>query len=100
MKTLLLTLVVVTIVCLDLGESVICYLGYNYAQTCPPGENVCFTKTWCDARCGLLGKRVEMGCAATCPKVKPGVDIKCCETDKCNPFPKTTPPWERPRGKP
>nr|P86522.1 RecName: Full=Alpha-elapitoxin-Aa2a; Short=Alpha-EPTX-Aa2a [Acanthophis antarcticus] len=35
---------------------VICYRGYNYAQPCPPGENVCFTKTWCDARCYQLGK--------------------------------------------
>uniref|UniRef100_R4FI70 3FTx-Aca-55 n=1 Tax=Acanthophis wellsi TaxID=239747 RepID=R4FI70_9SAUR len=94
MKTLLLTLVVVTILCLDVGDSVICYLGYNYAQPCPPGENVCFTKTWCDGRCPQLGKRVEMGCAATCPKVKRGVDIKCCSTDKCNPFPLS------PRGKP
>uniref|UniRef100_R4FIY3 3FTx-Sut-134 n=1 Tax=Suta fasciata TaxID=529716 RepID=R4FIY3_9SAUR len=85
MKTLLLTLVVVTIVCLDLGDSLICYLGPNNPQTCPPGEKLCFTKAWCDAWCGIRGKRMEFGCAATCPTGKPGVDITCCSTDKCNP---------------
>nr|A8S6B0.1 RecName: Full=Alpha-elapitoxin-As2a; Short=Alpha-EPTX-As2a; AltName: Full=Long neurotoxin 2; Short=LNTX-2; Flags: Precursor [Austrelaps superbus]ABW24176.1 LNTX-2 precursor [Austrelaps superbus] len=87
MKTLLLTLVVVTIVCLDLGDGLICYVDSKTSRTCPPGENVCFTETWCDARCSLLGKRVDLGCAATCPTAKPGVDITCCSTDKCNPFP-------------
>uniref|UniRef100_R4G2U8 3FTx-Ech-21 n=1 Tax=Echiopsis curta TaxID=529692 RepID=R4G2U8_9SAUR len=94
MKTLLLTLVVVTIVCLDLGDSLICYKGYNAPQTCPPGQNLCYTKTWCDAFCSSRGKVVELGCAATCPTVKPHVDIKCCSTDKCNPFP------VRPRSRP
>uniref|UniRef100_R4FKG3 3FTx-Ver-5 n=1 Tax=Vermicella annulata TaxID=1295044 RepID=R4FKG3_9SAUR len=93
MKTLLLTLVVVTIVCLDLGDSLICYVGYNIPQICPTGEVVCFTKTWCDAHCGERGKRVELGCAATCPIVKPGIDITCCSTNNCNPFPF----WPRPR---
>uniref|UniRef100_R4G2W2 3FTx-Fur-27 n=1 Tax=Furina ornata TaxID=529697 RepID=R4G2W2_9SAUR len=95
MKTLLLTLVVVTIVCLDLGDSLICYFGYNYSQTCPDGHQ-CFTKTWCDAWCSIRGPRVEMGCEATCPIVKPGIKMFCCSTDKCNPFPK----WERPTRRP
>uniref|UniRef100_R4G352 3FTx-Ver-10 n=1 Tax=Vermicella annulata TaxID=1295044 RepID=R4G352_9SAUR len=88
MKTLLLTLVVVTIVCLDFGDSLVCYLGYNTPRTCPPGQNLCYTKTWCDGHCGSRGKRIVLGCAATCPIVKPGVDISCCSTDKCNPHPK------------
>nr|ABX58167.1 putative long neurotoxin [Austrelaps labialis] len=88
MKTLLLTLVVVTIVCLDLGNSFSCYKTPGVkSEPCAPGENLCYTKTWCDAFCGDRGKRVEMGCAATCPTVKPGVDITCCSTDNCNPFP-------------
>nr|Q8UW28.1 RecName: Full=Alpha-elapitoxin-Lh2a; Short=Alpha-EPTX-Lh2a; AltName: Full=Long neurotoxin 3; Flags: Precursor [Hydrophis hardwickii]AAL54893.1 long neurotoxin [Hydrophis hardwickii] len=86
MKTLLLTLVVVTIVCLDLGDSLSCYLGYKRSQTCPPGEKVCFVKSWCDAFCGSRGKRIEMGCAATCPTVKDGIDITCCATDNCNTY--------------
>nr|P34074.2 RecName: Full=Long neurotoxin 1; Short=NXL1 [Naja annulata annulata] len=56
------------------------------SQACPDGH-VCYTKTWCDNFCGINGKRVDLGCAATCPTVKPGVDIKCCSTDNCNPFP-------------
>nr|P25674.1 RecName: Full=Long neurotoxin 1; AltName: Full=Toxin CM-5 [Naja haje haje] len=56
------------------------------SQACPDGH-VCYTKMWCDNFCGMRGKRVDLGCAATCPTVKPGVDIKCCSTDNCNPFP-------------
>nr|Q53B57.1 RecName: Full=Long neurotoxin OH-56; Flags: Precursor [Ophiophagus hannah]AAT97251.1 long chain neurotoxin precursor [Ophiophagus hannah] len=89
MKTLLLTLVVVTIMCLDLGYTTKCYVTPDVtSQTCPDGQNICYTETWCDAWCGSRGKRVNLGCAATCPKVNPGVDIICCSTDNCNPFPK------------
>nr|A8N285.1 RecName: Full=Long neurotoxin LNTX-2 homolog; Flags: Precursor [Ophiophagus hannah]ABK41954.1 long chain neurotoxin 2-like protein [Ophiophagus hannah] len=92
MKTLLLTLVVVTIVCLDLGYTTKCYVTPDAtSQTCPDGENICYTKSWCDVFCSSRGKRIDLGCAATCPKVKPGVDIKCCSTDNCNPFT----PWKR-----
>uniref|UniRef100_R4G2W0 3FTx-Fur-46 n=1 Tax=Furina ornata TaxID=529697 RepID=R4G2W0_9SAUR len=88
MKTLLLTLVVVTIVCLDLGYTRTCWLTPEVKpQTCPPGQDQCFKKTWCDAWCPIRGERVELGCAATCPTVKPGVKIVCCSTDNCNPFP-------------
>nr|B2BRQ6.1 RecName: Full=Alpha-elapitoxin-Al2a; Short=Alpha-EPTX-Al2a; AltName: Full=Putative long neurotoxin; Flags: Precursor [Austrelaps labialis]ABX58152.1 putative long neurotoxin [Austrelaps labialis] len=96
MKTLLLTLVVVTIVCLDLGDSLRCYMGPKTPRTCPPGENLCFTKTWCDPRCSLLGKLVKLGCAATCPIPKSYEDVTCCSTDNCNRFPK----WERSRPRP
>nr|C0HJD7.1 RecName: Full=Alpha-elapitoxin-Dpp2d; Short=Alpha-EPTX-Dpp2d [Dendroaspis polylepis polylepis]8DA0_E Chain E, Alpha-elapitoxin-Dpp2d [Dendroaspis polylepis polylepis]8DA0_F Chain F, Alpha-elapitoxin-Dpp2d [Dendroaspis polylepis polylepis] len=58
----------------------------DQSKICPPGENICYTKTWCDAFCSQRGKRVELGCAATCPKVKAGVEIKCCSTDNCNKF--------------
>nr|ACR78487.1 putative long chain neurotoxin 29b [Drysdalia coronoides] len=92
MKTLLLTLVVVTIVCLDLGDSLICYLGYNNPQTCAPGQNLCYTKKWCDAFCLQRGKVIQLGCAATCPTAKPGEDVTCCSRDKCNPH-----PLQRPR---
>nr|P01388.1 RecName: Full=Long neurotoxin 2; AltName: Full=Neurotoxin B; AltName: Full=Tx-NM4 [Naja melanoleuca] len=56
------------------------------SQICADGH-VCYTKTWCDNFCASRGKRVDLGCAATCPTVKPGVNIKCCSTDNCNPFP-------------
>nr|AHZ08823.1 long neurotoxin [Micropechis ikaheca] len=88
MKTLLLTLVVVTIVCLDLGYTRICLSTPDVkSKTCPPGENLCYTKTWCDAFCGSRGKVVELGCAATCPIPKHYEDVICCSTDNCNPFP-------------
>nr|P01394.1 RecName: Full=Alpha-elapitoxin-Dv2b; Short=Alpha-EPTX-Dv2b; AltName: Full=Long neurotoxin 1; AltName: Full=Neurotoxin 4.7.3/4.9.3 [Dendroaspis viridis] len=60
-------------------------------ETCPHGENICYTETWCDAWCSQRGKREELGCAATCPKVKAGVGIKCCSTDNCDPFPVKNP---------
>nr|P82662.2 RecName: Full=Alpha-elapitoxin-Oh2b; Short=Alpha-EPTX-Oh2b; AltName: Full=Alpha-neurotoxin; AltName: Full=LNTX3; AltName: Full=Long neurotoxin OH-6A/OH-6B; AltName: Full=OH-3; Flags: Precursor [Ophiophagus hannah]AAT97248.1 long chain neurotoxin precursor [Ophiophagus hannah]ABB83622.1 long chain neurotoxin precursor [Ophiophagus hannah] len=91
MKTLLLTLVVMTIVCLDLGYTLICFISSHDSVTCAPGENVCFLKSWCDAWCGSRGKKLSFGCAATCPKVNPGIDIECCSTDNCNPHPKLRP---------
>uniref|UniRef100_R4G7H1 3FTx-Ech-35 n=1 Tax=Echiopsis curta TaxID=529692 RepID=R4G7H1_9SAUR len=97
MKTLLLTLVVVTIVCLDLGNSMSCYKTPGVkSEPCPPGQNLCYTKTWCDAWCTSRGKVVELGCAATCPIPKSYEDIKCCSTDNCNTFPLR--PRSRPRG--
>nr|A8HDK6.1 RecName: Full=Long neurotoxin 1; Short=LNTX-1; Flags: Precursor [Pseudonaja textilis]ABK63540.1 LNTX-1 precursor [Pseudonaja textilis] len=88
MKTLLLTLVVVTIVCLDLGDSLICYLDFSVPHTCAPGEKLCYTRTWNDGR----GTRIERGCAATCPiPKKPEIHVTCCSTDRCNPHPKQKP---------
>nr|WVG99523.1 long-chain [Pseudonaja textilis] len=95
MKTQLLTLVVVTIVCLDLGYTRTCFITPDVkSKPCPPGQEVCYTKTWCDGFCGIRGKRVDLGCAATCPTPKKtGIDIICCSTDDCNTFPL------RPRGR-
>ncbi|ETE58964.1 hypothetical protein L345_15308 [Ophiophagus hannah] len=85
MKTLLLTLVVVTIVCLDLGHTRICLTDYSKVsetiEICPDGQNFCFKKfpkgipflPW-----------VNRGCAATCPKPEPKVYVDCCARDKCN----------------
>nr|QSI83928.1 three-finger toxin [Calliophis bivirgatus] len=87
MKTLLLTLVVVTILCLDLGYTRECCYSESSPKTskgCPAGENVCFVKTLV-APVGPTGKKVlERGCAATCPKGMFGVNINCCTKDKCN----------------
>nr|P01416.1 RecName: Full=Short neurotoxin 1; AltName: Full=Neurotoxin alpha [Dendroaspis polylepis polylepis]1NTX_A Chain A, ALPHA-NEUROTOXIN [Dendroaspis polylepis polylepis] len=41
-------------------------------------ENSCYKKYWRDHR----GTIIERGCG--CPKVKPGVGIHCCQSDKCN----------------
>nr|A8S6A8.1 RecName: Full=Long neurotoxin 1; Short=LNTX-1; Flags: Precursor [Austrelaps superbus]ABW24175.1 LNTX-1 precursor [Austrelaps superbus] len=88
MKTLLLTLVVVTIVCLDVGNSFSCYKTPDVkSEPCAPGENLCYTKTWCDRFCSIRGKVIELGCAATCPPAEPRKDITCCSTDNCNPHP-------------
>nr|Q53B55.1 RecName: Full=Long neurotoxin-like OH-31; Flags: Precursor [Ophiophagus hannah]AAT97253.1 long chain neurotoxin-like protein [Ophiophagus hannah] len=92
MKTLLLTLVVVTILCLDLG------LELTNAPDSWSSRRTCLCPAWVPLRsrpvaghskqCGSRGRRVDLGCAATCPIVKPGVNINCCSTDNCNPFPK------------
>nr|P0C555.1 RecName: Full=Neurotoxin 3FTx-RI; Flags: Precursor [Bungarus fasciatus] len=82
MKTLLLTLVVLTIVCLDLGHTRICLNQQSSepqtTETCPNGEDTCYNKTWNTHR----GSRTDRGCG--CPKVKPGINLRCCKTDKCN----------------
>nr|A8HDJ4.1 RecName: Full=Short neurotoxin 1; Short=SNTX-1; Flags: Precursor [Pseudechis porphyriacus]ABK63528.1 SNTX-1 precursor [Pseudechis porphyriacus] len=82
MKTLLLTLVVVTIVCLDLGYTMTCCNQQSSqpktTTTCAGGESSCYKKTWSDHR----GSRTERGCG--CPHVKPGIKLTCCETDECN----------------
>uniref|UniRef100_R4G2H6 3FTx-Hem-16 n=1 Tax=Hemiaspis signata TaxID=355698 RepID=R4G2H6_9SAUR len=80
MKTLLLTLVVVTIVCLDLGYTMTCCNQQSSqpktTKTCE--ESTCYKKTWRDHR----GTIIERGCG--CPKVKPGIQLECCRTDECN----------------
>nr|BAA75768.1 short chain neurotoxin [Laticauda colubrina]BAA75769.1 short chain neurotoxin [Laticauda colubrina]BAA75770.1 short chain neurotoxin [Laticauda colubrina]BAA75771.1 short chain neurotoxin [Laticauda colubrina]BAA75772.1 short chain neurotoxin [Laticauda colubrina] len=82
MKTLLLTLVVVTMVCLDLGYTRRCYNQQSSqpktTKSCPPGENSCYNKQWRDHR----GSITERGCG--CPKVKPGIKLRCCESEDCN----------------
>nr|Q9YGJ5.1 RecName: Full=Alpha-neurotoxin NTX-2; Short=NTX2; Flags: Precursor [Naja sputatrix]AAD08813.1 post synaptic alpha neurotoxin precursor [Naja sputatrix] len=82
MKTLLLTLLVVTIVCLDLGYTLECHNQQSsQAPTttgCSGGETNCYKKSWRDHR----GYRIERGCG--CPSVKKGIEINCCTTDRCN----------------
>nr|P60773.1 RecName: Full=Short neurotoxin 1; Short=NTX I [Naja philippinensis] len=46
-------------------------------KTCS-GETNCYKKWWSDHR----GTIIERGCG--CPKVKPGVKLNCCRTDRCN----------------
>ncbi|ETE56610.1 hypothetical protein L345_17679, partial [Ophiophagus hannah] len=69
----------------------ICHKSSFISETCPDGQNLCYLKSWCDIFCGSRGERLEFGCAATCPEVKPGVNIECCSTDNCNPHPKLRP---------
>nr|QSI83955.1 three-finger toxin [Calliophis bivirgatus] len=78
MKTLLLTLVVVTILCLDLGYTLKCYNTIFPAiyKTCPKGQNLCYLKR---QRFDYLVILVSRGCTDKCPK-----DGVCCNTDKCN----------------
>uniref|UniRef100_R4G2E5 3FTx-Bra-8 n=1 Tax=Brachyurophis roperi TaxID=1295043 RepID=R4G2E5_9SAUR len=83
MKTLLLTLVVVTIVCLDLGDSLICNVDYKKHETCPPERNLCYKITSFLGWCPKGEQLIKMGCAATCPR-RLGVKITCCSTDNCN----------------
>nr|A6MFK5.1 RecName: Full=Long neurotoxin LNTX-2; Flags: Precursor [Demansia vestigiata]ABK63545.1 LNTX-2 precursor [Demansia vestigiata] len=88
MKTLLLTLVVVTIVCLDFGYARTCLKTPEVkSEPCPPGQEVCYTKAWRDRMCSFRGKVIELGCAATCPRQEPGKEITCCSTDDCNTHP-------------
>nr|QSI83960.1 three-finger toxin [Calliophis bivirgatus] len=76
MKTLLLTLVVVTIMCLDLGYTLKCYEGRvtSAIVTCEKGMNICAK---------IIGNSVfyTRKCAATCPDRK---YVDCCSTDLCN----------------
>nr|ADF50021.1 non-conventional three finger toxin isoform 6 [Bungarus flaviceps] len=85
MKTLLLNLVGVTIVCLDLGYTLTCLIcPEKYCQkvhTCRDGEKICFKRFYEGKR---FGKKFPRGCAATCPEAKPHEIVECCSTDKCN----------------
>nr|QSI83921.1 three-finger toxin [Calliophis bivirgatus] len=73
MKTLLLTLVVVTIVCLDLGHTRDCYQGDKpkIVVRCKREEHLCF-KT-------ILPDKVVRGCTSECPPYTP-----CCAANRCN----------------
>uniref|UniRef100_A0A194ARJ0 Three-finger toxin 19 n=1 Tax=Micrurus tener TaxID=1114301 RepID=A0A194ARJ0_9SAUR len=77
MKTLLLTLVVVTIVCLDLGHTLQCYVGEGSKfVTCPEGDTHCYTT----ALAIRITYPIIRGCTSSCCPYY----IKCCTTDKCN----------------
>nr|A0A2P1BSU3.1 RecName: Full=Mipartoxin-3; AltName: Full=Mipartoxin-III; AltName: Full=Three-finger toxin-04; Short=3FTx-04; Flags: Precursor [Micrurus mipartitus]AVI57322.1 mipartoxin-III [Micrurus mipartitus] len=78
MKTLLLTLVVVTIVCLDLGNSLKCYDKLKKEVTCPEGMKFCHK----DVLPATHGNSVlVMGCTYSCGL---GPRNMCCSTDLCN----------------
>nr|A0A2P1BSS9.1 RecName: Full=Mipartoxin-2; AltName: Full=Mipartoxin-II; AltName: Full=Three-finger toxin-03; Short=3FTx-03; Flags: Precursor [Micrurus mipartitus]AVI57321.1 mipartoxin-II [Micrurus mipartitus] len=80
MKTLLLTLVVVTIVCLDLGNSLICYVSREgQTQTCPEGMNLCEKYAVSYFHDGRYFFTYE--CTSTCHRGDRNV---CCSTDLCN----------------
>nr|F5CPE6.1 RecName: Full=Three-finger toxin MALT0070C; Short=3FTx MALT0070C; Flags: Precursor [Micrurus altirostris]AED89573.1 putative three finger toxin precursor [Micrurus altirostris] len=78
MKTLLLTLVVVTIVCLDLGYTLKCYVGRKPYKliTCPEGSKKCATVPLPTRPLPIFSK----GCYTSCPSQY----VKCCSTDLCN----------------
>nr|AKN63192.1 three-finger toxin precursor L.C [Micrurus laticollaris] len=78
MKTLLLTLVVVTIVCLDLGNSLICYSSKSDTMTCPEGQNKC-EKYAVPLMQGRWFYSYE--CTSACHR---GPYNVCCSTDLCN----------------
>nr|Q2VBN4.1 RecName: Full=Beta-cardiotoxin CTX23; Flags: Precursor [Ophiophagus hannah]ABB83635.1 cardiotoxin precursor [Ophiophagus hannah] len=83
MKTLLLTLVVVTIVCLDLGYTRKCLntpLPLIY-KTCPIGQDKCIKMT-----IKKLPSKYDVirGCTDICPKSSADVVVVCCDTNKCN----------------
>uniref|UniRef100_R4G7H5 3FTx-Fur-64 n=1 Tax=Furina ornata TaxID=529697 RepID=R4G7H5_9SAUR len=78
MKTLLLTLVVVTIVCLDLGYTLICHNTWNYGYiTCEEHQTFCY-KAFYNGR--TERPLIARGCIATCPEKYEA----CCSTDMCN----------------
>nr|Q9YGJ0.1 RecName: Full=Gamma-bungarotoxin; AltName: Full=Long neurotoxin homolog NTL2I; Flags: Precursor [Bungarus multicinctus]CAA06885.1 neurotoxin-like protein [Bungarus multicinctus multicinctus]CAD01082.1 gamma-bungarotoxin [Bungarus multicinctus] len=88
MKTLLLTLVVVTIVCLDLGYTMQCKTCSFYtcpnSETCPDGKNICVKRSWTAVRGDGPKREIRRECAATCPPSKLGLTVFCCTTDNCN----------------
>uniref|UniRef100_A0A194ASE3 Three-finger toxin 18 n=1 Tax=Micrurus tener TaxID=1114301 RepID=A0A194ASE3_9SAUR len=78
MKALLLTLVVVTIMCLDIGYTLECYVGRDdfKSVTCPEGENHCYAMAfWVKPRPVTI-----RGCASSCSSKY----YMCCPKDKCN----------------
>nr|QSI83957.1 three-finger toxin [Calliophis bivirgatus] len=79
MKPLLLTLVVVAIVCLDLGYTLKCYSTpiSVITETCPKGMNLCYGKF----HFGKFKIFRTRGCTDKCP---PGPGTICCDTNKCN----------------
>nr|C6JUP3.1 RecName: Full=Three-finger toxin MicTx3; AltName: Full=MCOR0100C; AltName: Full=Three-finger toxin 3FTx-3; Flags: Precursor [Micrurus corallinus]ACS74997.1 3FTx precursor [Micrurus corallinus] len=81
MKTLLLTLVVVTIMCLDLGYTLVCYTNVleppGTLETCP--DDFTCVKKWEGG-----GRRVTQYCSHACAIPASYEFVHCCQTDKCN----------------
>nr|F5CPD3.1 RecName: Full=Three-finger toxin MALT0044C; Short=3FTx MALT0044C; Flags: Precursor [Micrurus altirostris]AED89560.1 putative three finger toxin precursor [Micrurus altirostris] len=84
MKTLLLTLVVVTIVCLDLGNTRICddsnIPSERTPKRCQGGYNICYKINFPTPGYELLQIK---GCAARCPTNPRFPKAECCATDNC-----------------
>uniref|UniRef100_R4G332 3FTx-Pse-179 n=1 Tax=Pseudonaja modesta TaxID=340912 RepID=R4G332_9SAUR len=78
MKTLLLTLVMVTIMCLDLGYTLKCYKGYYDTVVCKPNETICYEYHISATHGNSILYR---GCSTSCPG---GMRSVCCSTDLCN----------------
>uniref|UniRef100_R4FI94 3FTx-Bra-26 n=1 Tax=Brachyurophis roperi TaxID=1295043 RepID=R4FI94_9SAUR len=79
MKTLLLTLVVVTIVCLDLGYTLKCRSSRiaNGNVVCEKYQTICFRYQVRPYQNIVL---TRMGCSDSCPRK----DAVCCSSDLCN----------------
>nr|AAF75223.1 alpha neurotoxin [Pseudonaja textilis] len=78
MKTLLLTLVMVTIMCLDLGYTLTCYKRYFDTVVCKPQETICYRYIIPATHGNAITTR---GCSTSCPS---GIRLVCCSTDLCN----------------
>uniref|UniRef100_R4FIH0 3FTx-Fur-58 n=1 Tax=Furina ornata TaxID=529697 RepID=R4FIH0_9SAUR len=80
MKTLLLTLVVVTIVCLDLGYPLVCLHspGSPSYSVCAGYMTICYRYDFSPIKDKVVTVR---GCSASCPG---GRNHVCCSTDMCN----------------
>uniref|UniRef100_R4G2M0 3FTx-Ver-128 n=1 Tax=Vermicella annulata TaxID=1295044 RepID=R4G2M0_9SAUR len=78
MKTLLLTLVVVTIVCLDLGYTLRCKKTYEDSVVCKEHETICYRYPTYIFKSKLI---ILKGCSASCPDK---TSVLCCSTDMCN----------------
>nr|P01404.2 RecName: Full=Toxin F-VIII; AltName: Full=Toxin DaF8; AltName: Full=Toxin TA2; Flags: Precursor [Dendroaspis angusticeps]CAA37485.1 angusticeps-type protein DaF8 [Dendroaspis angusticeps] len=80
MKTLLLTLLVVTIVCLDLASTMICY---SHKTPQPSATITCEEKT-CYKKSVRKLPAIVAGRGCGCPSKEMLVAIHCCRSDKCN----------------
>uniref|UniRef100_R4G2K2 3FTx-Pse-256 n=1 Tax=Pseudonaja modesta TaxID=340912 RepID=R4G2K2_9SAUR len=78
MKTLLLTLVMVTIMCLDLGYTLTCYESFFHTVVCKPQETKCYRYSVPASHGNAVTIR---GCGTSCPG---GIRPVCCSTDLCN----------------
>nr|WVG99529.1 short-chain [Pseudonaja textilis] len=78
MKTLLLTLVMVTIMCLDLGYTLTCNKSYYDTVVCKPHETICYRYHVPATHGNVITVR---GCSTSCPG---GNNPVCCSTDLCN----------------
>nr|Q8JFX7.1 RecName: Full=Muscarinic toxin BM14; Flags: Precursor [Bungarus multicinctus]CAD18848.1 muscarinic toxin-like protein [Bungarus multicinctus] len=96
MKTLLLTLVVVTIICLDLGYTEMCNMcvrPYPFMSSCcPEGQDRCYKSYWVNENGkqkkyhGKYPVILERGCVTACTGPGSGSIYNlytCCPTNRC-----------------